>query len=114
MATKLVSGNISEECWQRFRAVNDTKDILAGKWKVMIVGSLASGKKRYLELQRVVEGIGTKMLSKELQELELKSGTENINDNLITCYQKLIDINVVGKEEMNLLKAWISDLSKLL
>jgi hypothetical protein len=52
-------------------------------------------------------------ICKELQELSLKPGKENISENLITCYQKLVDINVIGKEEMILLKAWISDLSKL-
>jgi len=52
-------------------------------------------------------------ICKELQALNLKSGQENIYDNLITCYQKLIDINVIGKEEMALLKTWISDISKL-
>ena len=52
-------------------------------------------------------------ICKELQALTLKQGKENICDNLITCYQKLIDINVIGKEEMTLLKAWISDLNKL-
>ncbi|MFY9307783.1 MAG: STELLO glycosyltransferase family protein [Bacteroidia bacterium] len=52
-------------------------------------------------------------ICKELQELQLKKGKENINDNLITCYQKLIDINVIGKDEMTLLKAWINDISKL-
>jgi len=72
MGIKLVNGNISEDCWQRLRAVNDTKDILAGKWKVMIIACLASfGKKRYMELQRLLARIGTKMLSKELQELEI-------------------------------------------
>jgi DNA-binding HxlR family transcriptional regulator len=72
MGTKLVDGQISTDCWQRLRAINDTKDILGGKWKVMIIACLASfGKKRYLELQRLLAGIGTKMLSKELQELEI-------------------------------------------
>jgi len=38
----------------------------------MIIACLASfGKKRYMELQRLLAGIGTKMLSKELQELEI-------------------------------------------
>jgi hypothetical protein len=50
----------------------------------------------------------------ELQKLTLKQGRENIVDNLVTCYQKLIDIQVIGKEEMPLLKAWIKDISKLL
>lgn len=53
-------------------------------------------------------------ICKELQALSLKPGHENIYDNLITCYQKLIDINVIGKEEMTLLKVWISDLKKVL
>lgn len=52
-------------------------------------------------------------ICKELQSLELKKGKEYIFDNLITCYQKLIDINVIGKEEMGLLKAWVGDLKKL-
>jgi hypothetical protein len=53
-------------------------------------------------------------ICKELQGLTLKSGQANICENLIICYQKLIHINVIGKEEMALLKAWISDISKLL
>jgi hypothetical protein len=52
-------------------------------------------------------------ICKELQDLNLKSGIENIYDNLVSCYQKLIDINVIGKDEMTLLKAWISDLKKI-
>lgn len=52
-------------------------------------------------------------ICKELQALNLKPGKDNISENLVTCYQKLIDINVIGKEEMTLLKAWISDLSNL-
>jgi len=72
MGTKLVDGQIPIDCWERLRAINDTKDILSGKWKVMIIACLASfGKKRYMELQRLLAGIGTKMLSKELQELEI-------------------------------------------
>lgn len=52
-------------------------------------------------------------ICKELQALNLKPGKDNISENLVTCYQKLIDINVIGKDEMTLLKAWISDLSNL-
>lgn len=53
-------------------------------------------------------------ICKELQSLHLKAGQTHIYENLITCYQKLIDINVIGKEEMLLLKAWISDLKNVL
>jgi len=71
MGEKLVDGKMVTECKQHFRAFSDTLDVVSGKWKVMIIAYLASGKKRYLELQRTVEGIGPKMLSKELHELEI-------------------------------------------
>lgn len=51
-------------------------------------------------------------ICKELQVLELKQGKENIFENLITCYDKLISIGVVKQEEMILLNAWINDLKK--
>ncbi len=53
-------------------------------------------------------------ICKELQALQLKAGQAHIAENLVTCYQKLININVIGKEEMTLLKAWISDINKIL
>lgn len=46
--------------------------ILSGKWKFHILGTLMMGEKlRFMDLLREVEGIGTKMLSKELQDLEM-------------------------------------------
>lgn len=63
---------ISVDYKQHFKAINDTIYVLGSKWKVLIIASLGRfGKKRYMELQRLVEGIGPKMLSKELQDLEL-------------------------------------------
>ncbi|MFT3705881.1 MAG: helix-turn-helix domain-containing protein [Agriterribacter sp.] len=59
------------ECVSHIRAIHDTLDILNGKWKIAIIGSLNFGKKRFMELQREVEGIGSKMLSKELRDLEI-------------------------------------------
>ena len=53
-------------------------------------------------------------ICKELQSLNLKAGKEHIFENLIMCYQKLIHINVIGKEEMDLVKAWVSDLKKVM
>jgi DNA-binding HxlR family transcriptional regulator len=47
-------------------------EILTGKWKIHILGTLLyGGKMRYIDLQREIEGIGSKMLSKELQDLEM-------------------------------------------
>ncbi len=61
----------SPTCTNYLRSIHDTLDIISGKWKVTIIGSLSFGKKRFMELQRDVEGIGAKMLSKELRELEI-------------------------------------------
>jgi len=58
------------QCNQHMVAVQDAMDILSGKWKIMIIGSLSFGKKRFMELIREVNGIGAKMLSKELKDLE--------------------------------------------
>ena len=53
-------------------AVRDAMELLNGKWKIIILGTLSfGGKKRFMELLREVEGIAAKMLSKELQELEM-------------------------------------------
>lgn len=52
-------------------ALRDAIDILNGKWKISIICSLNAEKKRFKELQRHVEGITGKMLSKELKDLEL-------------------------------------------
>jgi DNA-binding HxlR family transcriptional regulator len=71
MGNSATSSHISDECKRHFKAIRDTQDILSGKWKMLIMAILGSGKKRYLELQRLVEGIGPKMLTKELLDLEI-------------------------------------------
>jgi len=46
-------------------------------------------------------------IMKSLNELDLKEGVEHIANNMILCYQKLIDLELVGAAEMNLLNAWL-------
>jgi DNA-binding HxlR family transcriptional regulator len=60
-----------DSCPKVLLAIRDTMDVLNGKWKIAIIGSLTFGKKRFKELQRDVEGITAKMLSKELKDLEV-------------------------------------------
>ncbi|GGZ20480.1 hypothetical protein GCM10007049_11320 [Echinicola pacifica] len=54
-------------------AVRDTLNVISGKWKLPIIGSLLYGKKRFKELERDLGKITPRMLSKELKELELNS-----------------------------------------
>ncbi len=51
-------------------AVNDTMNVLNGKWKLPIIGSLLFGKKRFKEMERDIPRITPRMLSKELKDLE--------------------------------------------
>jgi DNA-binding HxlR family transcriptional regulator len=60
-----------DSCPKVLLAIRDTMDVLNGKWKIAIIGSLTFGEKRFMELQRDVEGITAKMLSKELKDLEI-------------------------------------------
>lgn len=50
--------------------IQTTLHIISGKWKLPILMSLYDGKNRFRDLQRNVEGITTRVLSKELKELE--------------------------------------------
>mgnify|MGYP001094288365 CR=1 FL=1 len=52
-------------------AVNDTLNVLAGKWKLPIMASLVFGTKRFKELEREIPKITPRMLSKELRDLEM-------------------------------------------
>lgn len=49
----------------------------------------------------------------ELQQLKLKQGQENIDNNLRTCYDKLVDMTLVGKEELKLLEVWLKEINKI-
>lgn len=59
-------------CKVRMQGISDTMSVLSGKWKFHILGTLIEGNKMgFMDLMREVDGIGTKMLSKELQDLEM-------------------------------------------
>ena len=58
-------------CPKKLMAARDTLDIISGKWKVPIIISLTFGKKRFKEMERDIEDITPKMLSKELKDLEI-------------------------------------------
>jgi len=54
------------------------------------------------------------LICKSLQELALEEGVTHIGNNMKVCYQKLIDLGLVGINEMDLLEAWLLDLNNLL
>ncbi|GAB1396129.1 MAG TPA: helix-turn-helix domain-containing protein [Chitinophagales bacterium] len=66
--------NTSPVCQVRMQAISDAMSLLSGKWKFHILGTLIEGNKLgFMDLLREINGIGTKMLSKELQDLEMNN-----------------------------------------
>lgn len=60
----------SESCQKAKLAIRDTLDVVGGKWKLVLITILLHGKRRFRELSREA-GITPRILSKELQELEM-------------------------------------------
>lgn len=108
MGKTAATGQLSEDCRLHFKAIHDTQDLLSGKWKVLIIAILSFGKRRYLELQRQVAGIGPKMLSKELQELEINGlVTRTVHDTRpITVEYELTDYGKTLKPLTDEMAAW--------
>lgn len=61
-----------EERKKQMMAIQDSMDVLSGKWKIAIISSICLfNKRRFSDVLNDVAGISNKMLSKELKELEM-------------------------------------------
>ena len=58
------------DCLPRMMAVRDALDVINGKWKLMILISISDGNSRFREIERSVPKINSKVLAKELKDLE--------------------------------------------
>jgi DNA-binding HxlR family transcriptional regulator len=58
--------NQSEEV----RALQDTIYVVGGKWRLPIINSLCNGNKRFRDIERSIPGLSTRMLSRELKDME--------------------------------------------
>jgi STELLO glycosyltransferases len=50
-------------------------------------------------------------IGRTLEALPLKEGVENLSSNLLSCYRALVELAVIGKEELPLVEAWIADMA---
>ena len=61
-----------DEYKKEMMAVQDTLDVLKGKWKIIILSSICFyNQRRFSDILNDINGISNKMLSKELKELEI-------------------------------------------
>lgn len=68
---KLVDSAFNECDRKKIRALDDTMDVLTGKWKVRIIARLWYKSFRFSELLSDLNGISGKVLSRELDNLEI-------------------------------------------
>jgi DNA-binding HxlR family transcriptional regulator len=58
------------QCTGALLPIRDALDVLSGKWKLQIIIAISAGNNRFREIERAVTGITSKVLTKELKDLE--------------------------------------------
>lgn len=99
----------TEEHKKEMRAIQDSMDVLNGKWKIAIISSICYyNKRRFSDILYDVEGISNKMLSKELKELEFnKLISRTILDTQpITVQYELTEHGLTLKTIIDNLTTW--------
>lgn len=108
LVTMSKNATFTAECRARMRSVQDTLDVLGGKWKIKILTTLYFGETHFMELQRRVEGIGTKMLAQELRDLEANGlVSRHVQDTRpITVEYRLTDYGATLKDIIEQMETW--------
>lgn len=98
----------NDACTAHHLAIRDTMDLLSGKWKIRIIGALSFGARRFMELKGTIDGIAAKMLSKELQDLELNGlvSRKVLNTKPVTVEYDLTEYGHSLKPIIEVIAAW--------
>jgi len=57
--------------------------------------------------------LNNRRIADTLAALSLRAGVEALGDNLLVCYEALVRLELVGRDELPLLDAWLHDLGQL-
>jgi len=98
-----------EQHKKEMMAVQDSMDVLSGKWKISIISSICYyNKRRFSDILNDVVGISNKMLSKELKELEINKLIKRtvLETQPITVQYELTDHGLTLKTIINNLTEW--------
>jgi DNA-binding HxlR family transcriptional regulator len=99
----------SKDHKNEMRAVQDSMDVLYGKWKITILTSICLyNKRRFSDILNDIDGISNKMLSKELKELELNKLIKRtvLNTQPITVQYELTPHGKTLQTIVNNLTEW--------
>ncbi|WP_338877334.1 helix-turn-helix domain-containing protein (plasmid) [Spirosoma sp. SC4-14] len=81
-----MNNSIAEKCDFDIRFLQDTLYVLSGKWKLPIIAAIFNGANRYSDILRAIPDITSRMLSKELKELEMNKLVERSVKDSIPVY----------------------------
>jgi DNA-binding HxlR family transcriptional regulator len=89
-------------------AINDTLNVLVGKWKLPIIGTLLFGKKRFREMEREIAKITPRMLSKELKDLEINGIVKRtVRDTIpVTVEYELTESGLLLRDVLDSMIEW--------
>jgi len=96
-----------ESCSKAKLAIRDTLDVVGGKWKLVLITVLRSGRKGFNELSREA-GISPRILSKELQELEMNGlvNREVCNTKPVTVQYELTEYSLSLNDVLGAMEKW--------
>jgi len=57
-------------CLDSLLPIKDALEAISGKWKLLIITSIASGNSRFKEIERSIPKLSSKVLAKELRDIE--------------------------------------------
>ncbi|RQP18077.1 MAG: transcriptional regulator [Parapedobacter sp.] len=102
-----MSKHTIESCAKAKLAIRDTLDVVGGKWKLVLISVLRSGKKGFNELSREA-GISPRILSKELQELEMNGlvSREVCNTKPVTVKYELTEYSQSLNDVLVAMERW--------
>ena len=108
---------IIEHYKRDLQAIQDSMEIIQGRWKMSIIALLCNGKFRYSELEKGLPKITPRMLSKELRALEINGlilrtvydslplkVTYKLADNGYTLVPLIIELTNWGKQHREKIK----------
>ncbi len=100
-----------KDCRAHLLPVRDALDLLGGKWKIPIIVALSFGNRRFRELQRHIDGITAKMLSKELKDLEMNELVKRtvFSSTPVTVEYELTEYGQTLKKVIAELRKWGSE-----
>ena len=96
-----------QTCRARHLALQDTLEVIKGKWKLVIIAALLERKMRFKELSREI-GVSPRILSKELQELEMNRLVKRtvFNTKPVSVEYEMTDYAITLREVIQVLTNW--------